>query len=334
MKRSLSIFCLLVLSVAEAKEGAPAQLTEAEQKNPPWFTGPLLTPSGHIVPAGYINVEPYLYASVVHAHYNKNWDAKSIPNIYAITPQIFLQIGLTKKMDFTLIPQMVWQETQGKSAARLADMPIGLGYQLLLDTENGWWPAIKLFLHEVLPLGHYQRLDPAKLGTDSTGTGSFITEIGVVFSRLFWFGGSHYLNPRLALAYDIPARVHVAGFNTYGGGYGTHGYVYPGQALRATLGLEFSLTRQWVLACDFQYAEVAKTRFKGTKGILAPGIPASVGVPSFSEFSLAPAIEYNWNESLGIIGGCWFTVAGRNAADFATAVIALNYYTSIGKKKN
>jgi hypothetical protein len=31
------------------------------QEEGPWFTGPLLTGSGHVIPVGHANYEPYLY---------------------------------------------------------------------------------------------------------------------------------------------------------------------------------------------------------------------------------------------------------------------------------
>jgi hypothetical protein len=50
------------------------------------------------------------------------------------------------------------------------------------------------------------------------------------------------------------------------------------------------------------------------------------GGPSSSQYSLAPAIEYNWSQNIGLIGGVWFTVAGQNISQFNSIVIALNYY--------
>lgn len=37
-------------------------------------------------------------------------------------------------------------------------------------------------------------------------------------------------------------------------------------------------------------------------------------------------MEYNFNASVGIIAGVWFTVVGRNSPDFISAVMALNIY--------
>ena len=147
------------------------------------------------------------------------------------------------------------------------------------------------------------------------------------------------------------APVHVKGINAYGGAKDTKGKIYPGNQFLQVLGLELSLTQRWALALDILNIYGNKTRFTGKKGTGATGsgspnnpgdfnpiIPVNpfqtlipvplvvVGGPSFNQFSLAPALEYNWNNNLGIIGGAWFTVAGRNTADFVQWVIAFNLY--------
>ena len=54
-----------------------------------------------------------------------------------------------------------------------------------------------------------------------------------------------------------------------------------------------------------------KTRFKGKT--LVPNT-----APPAAQFSLAPAIEYNWSSDIGIIFGPWFTIAGRNAVQLVS----------------
>jgi hypothetical protein len=51
-----------------------------------------------------------------------------------------------------------------------------------------------------------------------------------------------------------------------------------------------------------------------------------VGTPSTSLLTLAPAIEYNFTQTIGVIVGSWFTLKGRNANRFVSAAAALNYY--------
>jgi hypothetical protein len=152
-------------------------------------------------------------------------------------------------------------------------------------------------------------------------------------SELFHFSGMHYLSARLYFSYFFLAPVHVKGFNVYGGGFETKGKVRPGNVFNTILGLEFSLTQRWALALDITHSYQNKTRFSGNQGILKIGEGAIVGGPSKNQISLAPAIEYNFSENVGVIAGAWFTIAGRNSTEFVSGVIAVNVYGSFSRKK-
>ena len=318
----------------EATKG-PEEVNPKEIKLDPWFTGPLLASSAEVVPFGFINIEPYLFTTIDFANYNRHWHSESQPNFYSINPEIVVEIGIAKSVHFQFTPQLFWNEFQGKSSVRIGDLPLQLDFQLVTAKDTDWWPNMLLFVQETMPTGHYQRLDPKKKGVDITGLGSFSTSIGLALSKQTWFGGAHWLSTRFNFIPRFSLPVHVKGFNTYGGGYGTRGKVYPGVFYQTILSFEFAFTRNWAFAIDLFNAYGNKTRFKGKPGFTSKGAHANVGHSSFTFFSLAPAIEYNWSESLGLIAGCWFTVAGRNTQNFASAVIALNYYGPIiaGKKE-
>ncbi len=301
--------------------GGPTERKEISNKEPtPWFTGPLLCPSSHTVTKGHFNAEPYFYGIKNYGVYDAHWHPRAASHIEIFNPVFFVQMGVTKKIGAKALPQVFYTKHGEEHAWRFGDLPLGFDYQILMDKPGKWWPAIKFSFLEVFPTGKYQKLDPHKKGTDSSGTGSFISVPGIVFGKLFHFGGIHFLATRFGLSYAIPAPVHVKGLNVYGGGHGTHGKVFPGNLFTAVLGLEFSMTQNWVLACDIQNTYRNKTRFYGH----AKGSP--VGGPSGNQWSLAPAIEYNWNANWGVIGGVWWVVAGRNTAQFASGVIAINYY--------
>jgi hypothetical protein len=236
-------------------------------------------------------------------------------------------------MDIIMIPQWSWKETQGRSTIGFNDFPIGVDIQLLAKAPEDWWPAIKISLVESFPTGRYQKLKPDKRRTDATGLGSYITEVALIASRMFHIHKVHYLSTRFGMNYLVASKVHVKGFNTYGGGYGTKGTIYPGNTWNTLLGLEFSLTLNWALAMDVLNVYTNKTRFKGRRGTALNGTEANIGRHSSNQISLAPAIEYNFSQSVGIIGGCWFTVAGRNAPNFVSGVIAPNWYGPLSNNK-
>jgi len=309
-----------------AQPGAPAQPQPPPAPTGPWFTGPLLTPSGHVIPVGYINVEPYLFVNVNTGVYNRHWHAIKTPKFYNINFQLPIQIGVTKWMDVAIVPQASYNRTKHAHDSVINDLPTNLDFQIIADTAENRRPGIKFYIQEIWPIGKYQKLSPHKLGTDIGGSGSFITNVGFVITRTYHLNCEHYLALRFNTYYSIPSSVHVRGLNAYGGAHDTHGTVHPGRSWNVLFGLEYSMTQNWALAFDAYTYWKDKTRFNGHSS-------APVGGPSSVQVSLAPAIEYNWSSSLGIIAGSWFSIAGRNSPRFASGVIALNYFGPLRKQK-
>ncbi len=299
--------------------------SKQNRKPAPWFTGPLLTPSGNVIPDGHYNIEPYEFATTVFGLYDANWRTQSRPNFYNISTQTIVEIGIPCHFDITFTPAWSWNHTEGASHWVLNDMVFGFDYQILSAAKGKWWPAIKLAVRGNLPIGRYQKLNPKSMKTDIGGIGSWAPSVGIVLTQLYWWGGHFFFAPRFNIQYTIPTPVHVKNLNTYGGGHHTRGKVYPGQALLFLFGFEISLSQRWAIAGDVQYLHINKTRFKGHKG-RAAGVPNTVGVPSSEQLSLAPAIEYNWSKNYGVIAGAWFSVAGRHQLEFASGVVAINIY--------
>lgn len=285
----------------------------------PWLTGPLLAPSGHVIPKGHLNVEPYEYITTTYGVYDKKWNAHSTPKFYTLQTQLPIQYGFANRFDLQVVPNAYWKHTDGASHWDFGDMVAGIDYQLVNDKPGKWWPAVRLTATVNIPFGKYDKLKASKLGTDIGGIGTWEPTIAIVFSRLFTFSGPHFLATRFYFGYNPTVPVHVSGLNAYGGAKGTRGKVYPGNAYVGIIGLEYTLTQRWALAMDIDYTHLNKTRFTGKT--LAP-----VGAPSSEQLSFSPAIEYNWSAYVGAIAGCWFTAAGRNSPEFASAVIAVNIY--------
>lgn len=293
---------------------------------PPWLTGPLITPSAHIIPIGYVNVEPYLYAVATTGVYGSNWKRIKEPNFWSIYSQNTIQIGLSSWMSFQLNPAAYWQYTQHRASWAFGDLPLAIDIQLYRGRQSSALPSVKLFLKETLPTGKYRNLGSNKLATDAGGTGAWISALGIVMGNIYNLSGVHFFNYRLALIYAAPSPVHLKGFNNYGGGFGTDGRFYPAQFFQVDLGLEFTLAQNWAFALDLVGATQKKSRFTGRLGTDAEGRPASLITKAQTQFSLAPAIEYNWNTDCGIILGSWFSVAGRNSPVFSSGVFAFNGY--------
>ena len=53
-------------------KSAEEEFREAKKMFNPWYTGPLLTPSAHILPPGYFNIQPYLFLTNNYARFNQS----------------------------------------------------------------------------------------------------------------------------------------------------------------------------------------------------------------------------------------------------------------------
>ncbi len=292
----------------------------------PWFTGPLIAPSGYTVKAGDFNIEPYLYFYVYNGSYDQHWKPHSTPNFYSTRFQVQAKMGIVQGLDFHIYPQAFYNETQGHHYANIGDLPLGFSIQLLRSGIDKAWPAIKLTLRASVPIGKYQHLHAEKLKTDAIGSGSWAPAVSLVFSKLYHTSERHYLDTRLVFNYQFGTPVHVKGFNSYGGGPRTRGTVHPGNNLFIDGSIQYNMSQRWVVACDLYYIHYNRNKFSGKAGTDSFGAPNVNTGPSGEQLSLAPAIEYNWSKNLGLIGGVWFTLAGRNTSRFVTGVVALNIH--------
>lgn len=321
-------------SQAETTGSAPVAATPvadpistADDLGLPWFTGPLLAGSGNTLPAGHINIEPYVFSTKAYGSYNGDRTPVGFPNnFYTISPTMVMTIGVTSFMDVQAVVPYDYNRTNGQSNGDVGDSTVSLGFQLLKGVTDTWKPSLRGTISETVPTGNYEDLDPTKNGTDATGTGAYQTSLGLNFQQLWHVASSRYLRDRLSLGYTFPSTTNVQGINTFGGTPQTSGDEKLGSQFSADLAFEYTLTNHWVPALDILYTANSDSTFTGTAGTNAEGLPAIENGPSGDELSFAPAMEYNFNSNLGIIAGPWFSVAGRNATQFTSAVVAVNYY--------
>lgn len=312
-----SILSLGFFSSLNAYGGAKQQEEEL-----PWLTGTLLAFPGTTIPKGHLLVQPYLFVTKNNALYDRNWSPHAIPNFYSINHELFLVAGLTDWMDVQVTPGLFYNTSKGKSSIQSADLPIGLDFQLVKPTAYKWFPGILFSIREILPTGKYQDFDPDLNKTETSSFGSFQTNASLIFYKVYHLKDAHYLSATLSLEYFYLAPVHVRGFNFYGGGFGTKGRVIPGNFFNGLLSLEYTFNKNWVLAVDALYTHFNRSHFSGEVGLSLSGEPANVGFPSRELVSFAPALEYNFSKTFGILGGSWFTACGRNNIRFRSFVLS------------
>ncbi len=306
------------------------QLNEAEQQFNravklfnPWYTGPLITPSATMVPPGQMMWQPYIYFTDNYAQFNEKRESVDAPNEFIINPQpIVVQIGVTPSVDTTIIFGALAQWKEDRFSGGAQDLVLQLGF--LINKQTLYVPKSKFTVSQSFPTGAYKNLNPRNLGLDGTGAGCWGTTFSLTFGKVMFWDTLHPLNTRISFGYKINTPVKVTNFNSYGGGFGTRGVVHPGPAFNVDLGLEVSINQPWVAALDIVYNFQQRTPFHGRAGTTTKGgsIPAATGGVYNDQLSLAPALEYNFNDSMGILWGVWFTVWGRSAPNFVSGIFS------------
>jgi hypothetical protein len=338
MYKRLMLGSLLILSLyADVAEEAPvspaviekqlrdaqAEFDVARKMFNPWYAGPLLTPSAHIIAPGNVNVQPYLFYTNNYARFDKHGHSQKIPSIHTINPTVPCLVGILPWMQLTFNVQGIWTQARKQYTGFWGDTSVGLGFGLL--SEGPYRPALLLGIKETFPSGRYQKLNPKKQGTDATGGGSYSTNLSLNIAKVLWWIPLHPMNVRASFNYSLPAWVSVKGYNAYGGGTGTRGKVRQGNTFQGDVGFEYSFSQKWVFPLDVVYVYSQKTTFSGNSGRAAPGVPAAVGRPFNDQLSLAPGLEYNPKENVSLLVGTWFSVWGRNSFNFASAVFSFEY---------
>ncbi len=312
-----SVLCILLLASLAADEET---LEFATKTATPWFTGPLIAPSGVVVPAGNFSLQPYLILGATTGNYDSHWSAVPRPNLYNAILEVEAIIGLASWIDIQILPALFYQLCEAESSTGFGDLPIAFDFQIVRADKYRWFPGIKFAVTETFPTGKYQKLQKSKRGVDSSGLGSFSTAAALVFYKIYPFIKGHFLSMTASFEYTYCAPVHIQGVSVYRGNDQTRGQVYPGNITQAIISFEYSLTQHWALAIDNLYTHTDKDRFRGNRGNASN--PA--GRPSSESLSFAPGLEYNFNQNLGIIGGVWFTAAGRNSPKFCNGILSFN----------
>lgn len=303
-------------------DSAETKFRRAKEMFNPWYTGPLLTPSASMMPPGYGNLQPYIFMVGNYARYDQNRKSVSLPNnLYQFKSSNIIQFGVTNTMDIIATFTGAGQWEAGHSGGGFGDLPITIGFPIVRQTL--YVPQIKLSIQENFPTGRYQNLSSNGLGLSGIGQGAYQTTFSLAMSKLLFWSYKHPVNVRLFFGYTLSTTVHVKNYNVYGGGHGTLGKVRPGNAFAADFGIEYSINQPWVACFDIVYTCQNQTKFHGEPGLTADGTPASVGGPYNDNLSLAPGIEYNWSENLGVLGGAWFSVYGRNSSAFVQGVFSV-----------
>jgi len=322
--RSLSLLStalaatFLIVAPAGAQEATDAGETTRETR----WTGPLVTGAPPL-PAGALNVEPYLVQTQVTGVYDRDGKRHSVdgvpeewliavPITYGITDR--LTVGVTPRVNYasTLDNDRDWE---------VSDTSVSAQYSLFKRATPDR-TTLAVGVRQNIPTGRHDQLDVARLA-DATGSGAAFTTLGL-------YGQTFLLPERnLRTRFNLFYRIGGAGVNVDGrSGYGTagdySGRVHLGEAWQFNLGAEYSFSPKWVLAADVVYEREQGARLhsvtEGFEGVRR----VDERRDSSWRVSLAPAVEYHFTQDTGLIVGALVSLDGRNSAEIFSPQIALN----------
>jgi hypothetical protein len=291
-----------------------------ESRDEAWWTGPLLAPSPSTLPQGHALVEPYLFDVIT-----------SDPTAHDFGSLTYMLYGITDRVTAGLIPRFGYNQPSGapgSSGVGFGDLTLQGGYGLTQYQDGHPTPAISVVVQETLPTGRYERLTRA---SDGLGAGAYTTALAVYSQDYFWMPNGRILRVRLDLTYAFSSSVSVEGLSVYGTADGFSGRAYPGDSFTADAAGEYSVTSNWVLALDVVYQHNASTGVSGSlQGSPAPPGPGVMAAPYESESGsswsiiFAPAVEYNFSSTVGVIMGLRIIEIGRNTTASVTPAVAVN----------
>lgn len=307
----------------------------------PWFTGPIVTKAGEVVPLGQGSFSLFNYYAASNAIYNRQWQKNTVAPFTTITTNPELIYGLTKTIDIEYDLFLLKNINHGYSKQNIGDSSIMVGFQVFKQDEKTAFPSLRFTINQTFPTGRYDRLNPLLFGTEATGSGSYQTAFGLNFQHRLHVNESQNLNTYLNIIYNYAASTQLNGLSVYGGFPSTHGYISPGDAFSLSLAFEYNLTQHWVSVLEgfflYQQASLFTGTLGGTQIITAIEkhhykriIPSKrnigktfIGNGNVAEFTLFPEVEYNFTQHFGLIGGVWFTTTGKNIPEFISSSLSL-----------
>ena len=309
------------ISYASEMSQSPESIDDA------WWTGPLLAASPATLPRGHILIEPYIYDAQVTGQFDHSGRRQPSAGASTLGSQTYLLYGVTDSLTAGLITRSANNRPDdgpSTSGVGVGDLTAQTSFRLSSFLDGGWMPALALVIGETMPSGKYDRL--GSRASDGVGAGAYSTAISIYSQYYLWMPNGRILRTRLDVTQSWSSRVAIADLSVYGTTEGFRGHAQPGSSWTVDSAWEYSVTRHWVTALDVVYVNSRSTRVVGnyTQQVNGSQMPAQVDSGSSSSLSLAPAIEYNWSGTVGVIAGLKWTAAGHNTGDSVIPVVAVN----------
>ena len=316
------------VALAMASQIAEADVVR-QSRDDAWWTGPILAAGASTLPEGHALIEPYLFNVMSRGRYDDNGTRHAGSRRNSYGSLTYMLYGVVDGFTAGVIPRFGYNDvSNGPDSSRVGvgDFTLQGTFRLTQFKEGSWIPTMSIVLQEVLPTGKYDRL--AARPSDGIGSGAHTTSLGLNSQYFLWMPNGRILRTRFNVSYALPDAVTIDDVSVYGTSQGFRGHAHPGRVFVVDSAWEYSVTSNWVLALDIAYEHDTRTTLNGflpaPAGSTVPPTRVEQDFGSSEVFTLAPAVEYNFNSRIGLIVGALFTAAGRNASAAVTPVAALN----------
>jgi hypothetical protein len=291
---------------AQADQPAEVERWRAAMHSARW-TGPMLASNAETLPHGHFYTEPYFYDVIVGGDHHPGSSG-------------FYQYGLLDSLTVGVQPSFATATNKLDRGMAIGDFKLLSQLRLTHFTPEHRIPTVAIVLNEVLPTGKDDHLSPKQEGH---GSGSFATEVGINVQQYFLLKNGRLLRARINVLERFPHGADVRDRSVYGTEPGFHGHASPGRTTTLIGAVEYSLTREWVLAFDVIRESSGRTKLVGR---YASGSSVKQTFPSSRSIGFAPAVEYNWSDRAGILFGLWVSPKGRNTPSSVTPAIAIQRF--------
>jgi hypothetical protein len=292
------------------------------------FMGPLITPNPAGMPKGHAFVEPYLIRIDNTHAYDGQGRRHDTPDSNVWLTVLPISYGLGERVTAQVNLSAARVEAAGMRSRgfRAGDTTAIVQYLLQKPSEDGTRPAVSVSLSQRYATGSYDRIGGNPL--NAQGDGVQRTTFGLGVQQVVWLPNERPVRWRAQLsASPAPARVALNDNSVYGTPDGFRGDMSPGSVLGISAAAEYSFNAKWVGVFEVAASRQSDRRLSG----YAPGLDGTaervdLRLPASRSVSLAPAVEYHFSPTVGVIAGVEFTVAGRNTSSYISPQIALGMF--------
>ncbi|MGA7523577.1 MAG: hypothetical protein WBW84_14085 [Acidobacteriaceae bacterium] len=325
--RHALVLAFLFAPVALRAANLQATCEVSHSMNDAWFTGPMLANTAASAPRGHALLEPYLYDVTTQGRFTRTGSRQPVPHQNSYGSLTYLIYALTDTVGLGFIPTAGYAIPSGAPSSAgpgLGDLTLQVQRRFTQTLPCHRIPTLSLAVQETFPTGRYDNLGARS--ANAFGAGALTTTPELLTQSWFWLPNHRIVRMRLNFADAFSSAVPVVGSSVYGTANGFRGTAHSASVLTIDNSWEYSATRRFVLATDIYFRNTGSTRVAGAYPATPTAPASSVALTSgwSNTWYLAPAVEYSWKPTIGLLLGVRITPSGRNTTDTLTPAIAIN----------